>query len=506
MHAAILAAWLRLASPAQTDDDYREALDQLYDGSTDTAIEQLAALAESNPDDPLGVYFQALALAWKVEQRPETTALDRDLLRQIERVLALTETRLKTDPRNARARLARGGAYGLRSRFHLFRLKSRDAARAAEKMREELLPLRGDERLGSDAEFGLGLYDYYVAVLPRMASLLRALSGMPGGDRARGLAAIEAAQDRAKFHQVEASWQLYDICAYYEDDPDCALAAMRRLHERYPGAPLWALKLAEHERERTGRYDEAARVAREIVTASERGEANFGTDAGALGRLAHGEALLLDLRLADARRALLWFRNGFPEAPWLALRARLLLGRTLELEGDREAALVHYRAAAASTEKDVRKRAERALRHPVPEAEVKAVTPLAEARRHREAGRIRDAVQDYRSALDAWPACAEARVRVAEDELRRGRPLVAKAHLHELGVIETPHPPWVRPWTWLLKAYQHDLADEREAAVILYKLVLTKPYGDDDLAREAKVRLRQPFRRDLRAPATDGRH
>jgi hypothetical protein len=494
IRAALVAALA--AATIGPDPGYRDALELLYDGSTDTARERLAVLAEEHPDDPMGDYLQALALVWKIEQRPSSTALDGELQRRLEHLLERTAARLRAAPTDARARLARGGAYGLRSRFFLFRGKNHDAAKAAEAMRRELLPLReaGAEASGleGDAAFGLGLYDYYVDVLPRAARVLRFLSGMPGGDRARGLAAIEEARDRARFHATEASWQLYEIYAYYEHEPDLAWAEIHHLHEEYPGSPLWALKLAEHERLRLGRYAEAAAVAREIVRAAERGEDNYGPVVAALGRLALAEALLLDLRTAEARRVLTSFRDV---EPWLALRARLLQGQALELEGDRDGALAHYRAAAQSSEPEVRDAANDALRHPRPEAQVRAAPLLADGRRAREAGRIAESVASYRAALEAWPSGDEARLRVAEHEIREGSLAAGRAHLAELEKREAPFPPWVRPWTGLLRAWLFDLSGQREDAVRLYKQVLNERHRDDALAREARSRLRQPLHR-----------
>ena len=494
--AAVLAAAVGLAGAEAPTAACHDALDILYDGSTDTALERFRALVEEFPQDPMAAYLEALALSWKIEQRPQSTELDRDLHARLDAILSRTSERLRLEPGDRRARLARGGAFGLRSRFYLFRYKARDAAKAAQAMRAELLKLADDPAgRDPDVDFGLGLYDYYVDVLPRVAKLFRFLSGMPGGARARGLLAIERAKEKAVFHQVEAAWQLSEIYTYYEDKPDLAWAEMRRLHDEYPGAPLWALKLAEIERDRLGRYAEAAAHAREVVRASERGEPNYGPVAAALGRLAVAEAFLLDLRLADARRALVWFRDGFEPAPWLALRSRLLLGRLLELEGDREAALVHYRAAALSTEKDVRDRAQRALGDALPAGQVRAVPHLAEARRAREAARANDSVKAYREALTAWPDCAEARLRIAEHELREGRAALGRRHLARLLDEETYDPAWIKPWTWLLQGWTRDLDDDREAAVLLYKKVLKEPYRDEGLAREARSRLRQPFRR-----------
>jgi hypothetical protein len=470
----------------------RAALDLLYDGSTDAALERLDAMVRAHPDDGLSGYLAALALCWKVEQRADMSALDADLERRIDHVIAQASAQLREAPDDARARLALGGAFGVRSRLYILRDRTHASARAAAGMRDALLPLRSGEAYGADAAFGLGLYDYFVDVLPGVARLLRFLVGLPGGDRTRGLAAIESAKAHSELHQVEAAWQLYRIHALYEDEPDLALADVSALRARYSGAPFWALRLAEHERERTGRYARSAAVAGEIVAASARGERNYGPSAGALGRLAQGEALLLDLRLSEAVDVLRGLEHDPSAPPGVAARGRLLLGRALELSGDRAAALPHYRAAAATSD-GAHREAERALSAAWPERERNALPHVAAARRHREAGRVSEAAAEYRRALAAWPDCTEARLRVAEDGLRHGEPS-APALVAALSDVEHPQPPWVRPWTWLLRAWVADLEGHRAAATALYKEVLKKPHADVELAEEARAGLARPFR------------
>jgi hypothetical protein len=486
-----------VAAPRAVDEDLRAALDLLYDGSTEAALGRLRALVASDPDDPLAVYLEALALCWKVEQNPDTTTGDRELLALIDRVLMMTaapsdDASPTLGTAGARAHLARGGAFGVRSRLALFRRDAKAAARAGAAMRAALLPLRGRDDVGRDAAFGLGLYDYYADVLPSAAKVLRFFMGLPGGDRRRGLAAIEAAKAGSAFHGIEAASQLYEIDVYYEDAPDRALAEIRELRARYRGAPLWALKLTEHLRERLGRYGESAAVAREILSAAQRGEANFGPGAVALARLALGEALLLDLRAADAREALL--AASAELAPEAALRARLLIGRTLELERERARAIPYYAAAARATDPAVREAAEKALARALPKAETLAFPLLAEARRLRESGRRRESAEAYRRALDLWDECPEARLRVAEDNIQQGRVERARATVHALTALSHPSPPWIAPWTQLLRAYVEDVDGRRASAVQLYKQVLERPLDDPDLVREATERLRVPFR------------
>jgi tetratricopeptide (TPR) repeat protein len=327
---------------------------------------------------------------------------------------------------------------------------------------------------------------------------LRVFAHLPGGDRERGLSLIEEAREGAVLHGTEVRVQLYEIYAWHERRPDRALAEIRALRRRYRGWPFWALKLAEHLRDRMGLYADSADVARALMESEERRAEGRGGVAADMARVSLGESLLLDLRLSDARQVLLPVRDGPPDAPEVGQRARLLLGRALELEGDREAAEPHYRRAVAGPDRQLRKETQAALAQPLSGDEVRASHLLAEARRLRERGRREEAADVYRQALRLWPRSQEAALRVAEDDLRLGRRERAAETVDKLTRETEPAPPWVRPWSWLLRAQLLDLSGERSAAVALYRRVLDQPHGQDELSERAAEGLRRPF-------AVDGR-
>jgi hypothetical protein len=494
----VALALLVAAAPAPVahpDAPWRAALDLLYDGRTDAAVARLTQLQQERPRDPLGPYLQVLALCWKLEQRPESAAIDKEFLAESDRALATVDTYLRARPDDVRARLGRGAIRGVRSRFHLFRNQGANAAREASRMREDLALVREQDPRNGEAVFGMGVYDYYVDVLPRMARILRFLARMPAGDRARGLAQIEQAKDVAYLHHTEVQAQLYEIYSYYEDRPDAALREIRDLHRRYPGSPLWGLKLAEHLRLRLGDYEGSAAVGREILETSRSGHPNFASPAVAtLARLAIGEALLLDGHTGDARQALLQVQQGAPGVPGLAGHARFLLGRTLEYEGDRVGAVAHYEAAQENPDKQVRRRAEDALDEPVPSSEILGRRALVAARRHRAAGQIEKAAQSYREAYALWPASTEAAHGVVEDEIRDGHLANALRPVADLGHDRPTNPSWVRAWGWLLRARVYDLEGARGSALLLYKKVQEQPHGRAELKEAAALGLQAPFR------------
>jgi hypothetical protein len=489
----LLAALLAAALTAPDAAECRQPLDLVYDGRLEEGLQHSAARLAARPDDPLVAYVDALAFVWKLEQQPAGGDIDRELERRVQRAVAVANAALRTAPADARALLARGGAWGVSSRYQMFRLRKSEAARDAVRMRADLLAVRGREPDDAEAEFGLGLYDYYADVLPRLLKLLRLFTRIPGGDRERGLHALEEAQPRAVLHRTEAQAQLYEIYAWYEKRPDRALAEIRELARRHPGWPLWSLKLAEHMRDRMGLYAESAQVARRIIAAEASSPAGRDSAAALLARLSLGESLLLDLRLDEARRALLSAREGGAAGAAAGQRARLRLGRALELEGDRDGARAHYERAEAGPDRELRKEARAALAHPLPVEEVRARHWIAEARRAREAGHAAEAAAAYRQALRQAPRSHEAALRVAEDDLAHGRDDSARRALDDLERVDDPEPPWVRPWSWLLRAEAFDLAGERAAALEEYRRVLAEPHGQDELKERAADGLRRPF-------------
>jgi tetratricopeptide (TPR) repeat protein len=490
MLSAFVLAAAFLSSPV--DDLYRAALDLLYDGSTETSILRLAALREASPQDPMGAYLGALALCWKIEQRPDSRALDADFHRLVDHAIALADARLMNDPSDVRALIARGAAHGVRSRLHLFRAEARPAARAAERMRTDLLAARGLDPENRDVLFGLGLYDYYVDVLPRGVKLLRFLLGMPGGDRRRGLQWIAEAREGSLFHRSEVEWQLYQIHAFYEDDPDEAAAAISSLRARYPEAPLWALQLADHRCHRLGLYAESGATAREILAAADAGHPNYSPVVAAMARLSLGESLLLDLRLEEAEETLRRASDGRPEDPGLASRAHLLLGRVLDLSGRRDSAEAHYRVAATSSRGDLRRQAALGLASPPTKADIETAAHLGEARRLREAGRDGAALVAYRAALASSPQCREAAAALAADDLRHGRAEAALRGARQAETAKGVAPPWVPAEARLVQAEALEMLGDRPSAVQLYKDVFKHPFGRAALRDRAAEALRRP--------------
>lgn len=488
----IAAALLLAAALGPQEQACRAALELAYDGSTGAALARFAEAQAARPE-PLCRYLELLARAWAIEQSGNGADQDAEFHRRVDELLAGSDQRLRADPQDGRARLLRGAAHGLHSRLHLFRWERRAAAREAARMREDLLEVPESEPLRAEARFGLGLYDYYADVLPRLFKLVRFLMGLPGGDREHGLLALETAGQEALLHRTEAQAQLFDIYVYYEGRDDDALREARELRQRYPGNPLWGLRLAEHLRARLGLYAESAALAGEIRAAAEGGRPNYGPVVAGLGRVLEAEAWLLDLQPPERAREAAQAALAWPlPAAWRA-RAELALGQALERLGQRAAAEPRFRAAARDGDEPVRQRAERALEQPLGARAGEALRLLGEARRLRAAGAENPSRELCRRALALQPESCEARLRVAEEDLLAGRLEPARRRLEGLLDEEAPEPPWVVPWARLLAARLDDLAGRRAAALQGYNQVFKRPLGSPELKALAGEGLRQPW-------------
>ena len=490
--AALLTAAVAVASTP--DPGIHSALELVYQGHVDTALARLRAAASARPGDPMAAYALALALCWKVEQRAETEELDGELQAAAMDAVARADALLQRDPADVDALFARGAAQGALSRYHLFRLHRGDAARSAVRMREDLTRVRALDPRHRDARFGLGLYDYYADVLPRAAKVIRFLARMPGGDRRRGLASIDEAANRSELHRTEARVQLYEIYAFYEDRPGLAMDQLDDLRQRYPTHPLWALKAIEHLRARLGAYGEAVAVGRAILARADGGEPNYeGPWVPALARLEMGHALVSDLRPREARSLLLAVvADGMPGNAAGAARARCLLGASLEMDGDRPAALAHYRIAAGGADGEWSERARAALSAPIPVARVRALAALGAARR-REASHGEGAVSLARDALSLWPESMEAALTLVDDRLAAGDLPGAREVWPRADPGQAAETPWLRPWEWLLAAERDDLEGRREEAVQQYKKVLKDTLRRPDFEQRAEAGIKGPF-------------
>ena len=243
--ASILLLWLAtpaagLTGGAQLATAYRSILSAQFDRA-DGEIRQACPPAPAEACRVLGV----VSLWWRIQIDPDDRSRDALLNELAQASIAAAEAWTKRESRNAEAWFYLAGSYAPLVQWQVLRGERLSAARNANRVREALEhALKLDPSL-ADAQFGIGIYQYYADVASTAAKLFRWLLLLPGGDRVKGLHAIDATSRAGELMRDEATFQLYQIDIWYEHKPADAIALLRSLDERHPTNPLFLQRIAE---------------------------------------------------------------------------------------------------------------------------------------------------------------------------------------------------------------------------------------------------------------------
>ena len=289
------------------------------------------------------------------------------------RAKALSEARLREQPKDLEALYFLGATEGLESAFaagieHRFMAALRSGSRSVERHRE-VLKRAPDYR---DAELTIGLYNYIVGSLPLTIKFVAATLGIKGSKK-RGLEALERVAKEGHWARDVARVLLVDLYKREKRWKDAADVASE-LSTRYPRNYLFKLQLADalstelankaakQPTQASGDYEQRVlsifeQLLRDRAIAAEPGTVD-------IIRFRYGEALLsaghTDRAANEFSRVM---KNSSEKG--LTTMARLRAAQTLDLLGRRSEALAVYRAVL--TAEDVnssQEQARRGLREP----------------------------------------------------------------------------------------------------------------------------------------------
>lgn len=345
---------LATAAPAQArqtsvtpemDKIILESIEAIYRMDFDKADELTAKGIALDPEYP-HAYLGAAAtdlirFAYGTELADKSLLASFDV--KIQKTIQVAEAYLKKHPKDPDVLFVLGSAHGVSGRLAIVQrrwLKGFGHGRAS--MKYVRLAAKLDPEL-YDAQLGLGMFDYYVATIPKFAGWLAKI--FLGGDREKGIKEIQVAAEKGRYAKLAAQLILVEI--YLEDDfgaRDTAkgLALTREIHARFPTSPMldacFIVGLYED-----GKLDEAVKEARlfqEKVKAGKYPAINLAKSHNLLGTLLWGAG--------DKEKALAEFRAGSVPVtpltrwtPWNRVRA----GQLLDALGRREEALAEYKAA-----------------------------------------------------------------------------------------------------------------------------------------------------------------
>lgn len=213
----------------------RRGIDCVYNLAFDSARVEFRAITRSHPDHPAGHFFLAAVEWWRILIDLDNTARDENFLTMLDQVIELCDRRLDADEHDVAALFFKGGALGFQGRLHGNRgdwVKAANAGREALPIIREAYALAPEN---ADVLFGIGIYNYYAAVVPEQYPLVKPLMlFFPAGDKAKGLSQLRKASEAAQYANVEASYFLLQTLYNYEGRAEEALPIAERLFTTYP--------------------------------------------------------------------------------------------------------------------------------------------------------------------------------------------------------------------------------------------------------------------------------
>ncbi|MBI4463243.1 MAG: DUF3808 domain-containing protein [Acidobacteria bacterium] len=260
----------------------RNALERVHQGYYEQAIATARELQADFPEHPIPSMITAEAYfgliycetghitsreIWNVAER-KTSSYDRKFFEAVEKSLERSQ-KMRQEPETAAlGALYAGLARGARARLYTLRGEKMNAASEGKQMRADLLEaVAQDRNLASDADLGLGAYNYYADILSPLLKVIRFFLGIPGGDREEGLEQLQTAAEHASLVPVEAQYELARIYGLYEKRHAEALRMLQKLSEQYPQNALYLLSAA-YQADLAGQKNVAVEYVRKAMEAA----------------------------------------------------------------------------------------------------------------------------------------------------------------------------------------------------------------------------------------------
>jgi hypothetical protein len=247
------AAAANLTLPPETP----AILDKIYSFDISGAVAAAKQMQEEQPENPLGYLLEAEALWWRIwctsadfkygmsdaRHRAKLEA-DQRYLQLAAKAGSLADAQIKKHE-TAESQFYAGMADAAAARLYALRWENRNAARAGVHGREHLLRAKALDPHLADADFGLGLYNYYVDTLSTTARILRFFMGIPGGSKQEGVRLLEQDIAQGILTPDEARFYLGLNLHRYDQQYDKALTVIGPLAEKYPANPIFQLALGD---------------------------------------------------------------------------------------------------------------------------------------------------------------------------------------------------------------------------------------------------------------------
>ncbi len=236
----LLFSFSTFAQNSDFDSRVNSGIKQIYNIKFTEAEKTFRSVMADYPDHPAGRFFLAMIDWWKILLDPDNESYDEIFFQKLEDVIYQCDQLLDKNPKNIDALFFKGGSIGFRGRLRAFReswLKAADDGREALPIVEEAASLDPNNM---DVQLGLGIYNYYAAVIPNENPLIKPLMiFFPDGDKEKGIQQLKNTAFNGKFAKYEARYFLMTLYYRYENNSIIADDYAKLLQEDFPDNPVF---------------------------------------------------------------------------------------------------------------------------------------------------------------------------------------------------------------------------------------------------------------------------
>jgi hypothetical protein len=260
-----------------------QALNDLYNFKFDKAESKFTSLRKDYGWHPLPYFLMGLIEWWKIMPNTSDTSHDDKFLAYMDTTISVAEKLYDDFPANkVEASFFLAAAYGFKGRLYSDeeRKQWRKAASAGKEALNYLDESRGHHNLSPELLFGDALYNYFSVWVPENYPALKPILWFfRKGDKDLGLKQLKEVSYNAFYTRTEAMVWLMRILNSYENDQIQAFQISNYLIENYPDNPFFHRYHARMLYS-LGRYDQAEKVCREILTRIDSGMLGYEATSG----------------------------------------------------------------------------------------------------------------------------------------------------------------------------------------------------------------------------------
>ena len=221
--------------------------DRIYHFRLQQALNTFRRIQQEYPDFPHGYFYEAYITTVYFSQDETNDSLDAALHRVVWQAIKVGQQFREQHPDDPDALYYLGISYGVLGIYHVLNrnyLRGYYYGRKGKNYLEEVVKI---DSTYYDAYLGLGIFHYYVDMLPVVVKIIARALGFQG-DRKKGIREIRMTSQRGLFFKVEGEFAYAVIRYFLEGNIWEGLQILTRLQNQYSDNPALTLLLGYHYR------------------------------------------------------------------------------------------------------------------------------------------------------------------------------------------------------------------------------------------------------------------